>query len=447
MSRREVTSVKRCVAVGLLMALTACGVPDYSTVTDVPAPVKASVDRAVSGGHRTGVVLGMLNPVGQTTYAQGVAVAGEGALPVRANSQFALGSLTKLFTAELFANLVLEGIVEPDTRLIDIWPEVQDSADTRLWHLASHRADLPRDIPVEALLTNDVAPLLALLSAPRTLGEVEAYSSAGMALLGQALAQVAGLPLPELLQGKVLRPMGLSDTGFLPGGMVVHPHVGGVDISAQRVATTPVAYGAGGLYSTAGDLLVFLQKHLRPDTAESIALNELLFGNAQQAPWGWKVYQQGDLRVFHHGGDGNGYQGFVGLRPDNGVAVVLLSNSSADDELQQIALHLIDPEIDLPEFDYPPAMAISARELAAFAGHFLIEEEPRGNTIALEVQDSRLIYHELTPQGDTVRRSRLYAIGDSAFHLRDVPVTIVFEPGGASALLSFNDTELTLLRQ
>lgn len=410
--------------------LTACQEYEVAKLSGIPPEVKESVRAAVDNQHRPGVVIGLLNPNGTYFYSYGVARSATDTA-MSEQSQFAIGSLTKLFTAELLEVLERKGVVTQQTSVSEIWSTVNDKSGTRLIHLASHTAALPRDLPQEAVAENSVDKLLNGLLRNTSLPADYSYSSVGMAILGVSLAKASDSSLKDELTKEVITPLQLAGTGYEPNEEI---------IAARHQTTTPiessadipeVAYGAGGLYSTAEDLVSFLKNEMN-----------------QSEHLGWKHYQNQSFEAFYHGGDGNGHQAFIAFRPDNGVGVALLSNSSSDDALQDIALHLIDPSIGLPTFEHRPHQQLTEEALLLYVGKYRLTEDDNGNQINLSLANNRLIYHELTPEGKTVRKTPLYAIDSKTFELADVPVTISFnnasnKPG---ATLSFGEQVFTMVR-
>ena len=79
------------------------------------------------------------------------------------------------------------------------------------------------------------------------------------------MANVGGKPYPDLLKERVLEPAGLSDTRFdlsesdRQGAMQGHNFDGS---AMPFIPTSPMIVGAGGLYSTANDMLRWLSWHL-----------------------------------------------------------------------------------------------------------------------------------------------------------------------------------------
>lgn len=189
-----------------------------------------------------------------------------------------VGSITKVFCGAAFASMVADGSVNFTDKLQDRlgWdvkiPE-RDGKTIRLIDLATHASGLPREAEVKAVGDNPtkmgtkedyIASLTpdALLFAP---GTGILYSNFGFDLLAQALANAAGKPYADLLQERVLEPAGLRDTRFdLPEAdrrraMQGHNFDGS---ALPFIETGPIIQGAGGLYSTANDMLRWLSWHL-----------------------------------------------------------------------------------------------------------------------------------------------------------------------------------------
>jgi D-alanyl-D-alanine-carboxypeptidase/D-alanyl-D-alanine-endopeptidase len=98
-----------------------------------------------------------------------------------------------------------------------------------------------------------------------TPGTSISYSNFGFDLLAAALAAAAHQPYPELLNARVVRPLGLSDTTFTPSESQAAGIMQGHDFDGSplpNAATGSVIVGSGGLYSSARDLLAWLEWHL-----------------------------------------------------------------------------------------------------------------------------------------------------------------------------------------
>ncbi|MFT4037308.1 MAG: serine hydrolase domain-containing protein [Thermomicrobiales bacterium] len=122
---------------------------------------------------------------------------------------------------------------------------------------------------------------LPLLAQPGT----RFFYNDGLNLLGILLARATDMTLGDLLQERLFAPLGMVDTGFsvpaakadrIPGQYFRNPQNGEVveydPAGAQSMFTSPPAFesGAGGLASTAADLLAFGEMMLGNGTREDV---------------------------------------------------------------------------------------------------------------------------------------------------------------------------------
>jgi CubicO group peptidase (beta-lactamase class C family) len=93
-----------------------------------------------------------------------------------------------------------------------------------------------------------------------------AYSNLGAGLLGHVLALRAGRPFEDLLAERVLRPLGLADTGItLSADQAARLAPGHTDKGEPTPNwDIPSLAGAGALRSTAAEMLTFLRANLDP---------------------------------------------------------------------------------------------------------------------------------------------------------------------------------------
>ncbi|MEV0537370.1 serine hydrolase domain-containing protein, partial [Kitasatospora sp. NPDC050463] len=218
--------------------------------------------------------------------------------PVRADTGFELGSVTKTFTGLLLAEMVARGEVgydDPIDRYLpaDAVPGYPHERPITLLHLATHTSGLPR-LPVGLLpamaprwFTSPYAtfgPAHLLRALPRTPvrgtpGAQVRYSNLGCGLLGLLLANAAGQRYDDLLEARVCGPLGLVDTSCGPGREDAAGYRRGRRAPSFRLPALP---GAAALRSTADDMLRYLQAHLAldavplPERADAAALRTAL---------------------------------------------------------------------------------------------------------------------------------------------------------------------------
>ena len=196
-----------------------------------------------------------------------------------ADTLFRIGSVTKAFTGEVLASLAADGLVSLADPLTKYCPEFtapmsEGGRPIRFIDLATHSAGLPREVPHAPGPPDDPFSNITpdafttwlkgnpLLFTP---GTAISYSNFGFDLLAAALARAADRPYPDLLTERVLRPLGLRDTTFSPSPAQAARLMQGHNFDGSpmpNAKTGDVIVGSGGLYSTARDLLRWLQWHV-----------------------------------------------------------------------------------------------------------------------------------------------------------------------------------------
>ena len=194
--------------------------------------------------------------------------------PVTGDAVFELGSITKVVTGLLLADAVTRGEVTLETPLADCLPGARPASHIALGDLAAHTAGLPR-LPLafirrKGLLGDRTDPyadttveeLVDDLASVRLRGPSMRYSNFGAALLGQALAAHSGTPYEQLVEDRVLRPLGVEEVWVRNAPAVAQPH----DRRGRPVqAWTLGAYApAGCLRGTARGALALSMACLSP---------------------------------------------------------------------------------------------------------------------------------------------------------------------------------------
>ncbi|MFI6156787.1 serine hydrolase domain-containing protein [Kitasatospora sp. NPDC051170] len=256
-------------------------------------------------------------------------------------TEFGIGAVSKVFTSLLLARLVLDGTVCLDDPLAEVLDgEVavpsRRGQPVTLRQLATHSSGLPRDF-LHWRRSPCVLERLGRTRLRSVPGRGFRYSGLGAGLLGLALAHRAGTGYGEALAREVCEPLGLTGTGVRDGG--------GGGSRLRPVALRPVVLpGAGGVHSTAADLVLLLQAQLAaehaPDgpLAPAIALTRETRHRVNRFAWthlGWLGHrlhhqQGGHLQIWHHGG-APGSRAFVAFDPATSVGVVALTTQRSPD--------------------------------------------------------------------------------------------------------------------
>jgi CubicO group peptidase (beta-lactamase class C family) len=277
-----------------------------------------------------------------------------------------LASLTKVVATTTAVMLLVEdGKMELDAPVSRYVPEFSGGAKdaVTIRQLLTHTSGLPAgtdprgDTRKEALASVIRTPLKA---AP---GARMVYSDVGFVVLGEAAERAAGEPLPELLQRRVYRPLGMRSTRFKPGEgcAACSPTWERADGTPVRgIVHDPIARklggvaGNAGLFSTAADLSRFAAMLANGGELEGVRIfrEETIRTFTQRQPGaaeralGWET-----PRANGTGAAGRsmsktafGHTGFTGtslwVDPERGTWAVLLANQTfeprASNQIQKV---------------------------------------------------------------------------------------------------------------
>lgn len=262
---------------------------------------------------------------------------------------FEVGSISKLFTGVLLAQAVERGDLSLDDTVgqllagqVTLPPDI---AAITLRQLVTHGACLPGMLPGASPMADgnpfvhpDRAQLLVGLSAlkldrkPPCNGP---YSSLGLGLLGQLLADRYGKPWDMLVHENIAAPLGMRDTVQYLGPDAQRLAPGYEDKSPRTPWDFGALAGAGALRSTAADLLVFARAIMAGrkgplGAAAERALTPL--GHDGTYELGYAVRMRGptDHRTYFHTGQTGGYRALLVFDPaTQDAAVMVASNASA----------------------------------------------------------------------------------------------------------------------
>jgi CubicO group peptidase (beta-lactamase class C family) len=277
--------------------------------------------------------------------------------PVRADTLFQIGSISKVFTTTLIMRLVDEGTIDLDRPVAAYLPgfrlgdgAAMEGVSLRL--LLSHQAgffgDNFKDFgPGNDALAKAIAefPTLRQITAP---GELWAYCNTAFQVAGAVIEHVTGMEVERAIVEQVFKPLGLERSFFHAheaitySAAVGHNKLPGKDLEIARpYPLMRCMNAAGGIIGTVGDLLAFARFHMGDGTANGERVLSEASLRAMQTPQteagsfadhygvGWALRTIGGEQVVGHGGSTNGFRAQLALVPSKQVAVALLTNGSA----------------------------------------------------------------------------------------------------------------------
>src|SRR6266700_1938901 len=189
----------------------------------------AHVDALAAGYHRRAGQPGLAYGIvagGELVHAAGLGERHIGGPRPDAGTVFRIASMTKSFTAAAILTLRDDGVLRLEDPAEDYVPELRDwppvspdAARISIRHLLTMTAGFPTDDPwgdrQQGLPLQDFAHFLSkgvsFNCAPGTRFE---YSNLGYAILGRVITAVTGMAYPDFVRHRLLRPLGMTRTGY-----------------------------------------------------------------------------------------------------------------------------------------------------------------------------------------------------------------------------------------
>ncbi len=395
-----------------------------------PAPDprrQAVLDRVQAQGRLPSVVAATVQD-GQPTWT---GIAGHGGA---VDAQYRIGSLTKTFTAVLVLQCRDEGLVGLDEPVGSYLPET-GYRDATVRALLGHSSGMQAE-PVgpwwERSRGGSVAQLLTAndgsgqVLAP---GQAFHYSNLAFGLLGEVVSRVRGSSWAELVADRLLGPLGLTRTSYLPVGE--HAQGYSVDHFAGTLTREPhtdtgAMAPAGQLWSTLTDVarwLDFLATG-HPRVLGAATLAEM----SQPAPFqeyglGLRRLAHGDRTLVGHTGSMPGFLATAFVDRETRSGVVALCNATTGVETDQLALDLLRGADPHPGERWNPSgeVPVRVRELLGlwFWGNTAHELRWSNQLLELRTLDDAAVADRFVVEPDRIRGVEGYLLGETLVVERD----------------------------
>jgi beta-lactamase class C len=279
--------------------------------------------------------------------------------PITSDSLFNLASVGKAFTATLLAQAVKQGEVSLDDPVAKYVTELAQGGDIRsvtLGQLASHTSGLERSPHQSepwhrgAYTLPDFIRYLNAWKADEAHipGKQDIYSNSGFVLLALALQRRFEVPYAQLLQTRLLAPLGMTSTvqplprGYARGQLAPEFRrraVQGYNADAKPVGEPgnqqgPFNWpGTGQIYSSARDMARFGALSDKRELQEAMALAQE--GVFQVNPrftqaLAWQRVKNDDLLIVDKNGGLNNTATYIGMIPQRRLGIVILSNCGGE---------------------------------------------------------------------------------------------------------------------
>ncbi|PZV06600.1 MAG: serine hydrolase [Leptolyngbya sp.] len=372
-------------------------------------------------------------------------------IPHSLDTRFPIGSVTKQFTAAAILQLQDRGLLNVQAPVATYLPDYPNDTIT-LHHLLTHTAGLPNltSTPEYFEWMQRPATLEELIARFQDLplefepGSQHRYSNSGYILLTQVIETVSGQSYGDYVQDHLLTPLGMENTGYdgPSPGLATGYRGNARNYQIVPVADPTSAQGAGGLYSTVGDLARWNQALFGNLPGDRAVLSEAAIAamttpqvslGIAEAPhlaygYGLGVDTSDQPRILH----GGGISGFVSsllYLPKQNTTIVVLSNVESINPEQisaGLAAILLGESYDLPQT--LDAVTVATAVLERYVGTYQLAPEFQ---IAITVENGQLY-----AQGTGQPVIALYPASDTEFFALAPELRIVFNPIESGAVES-----------
>lgn len=355
---------------------------------EITDKIKALIDERVDKNKtNAAMVIGFVDPNGTQFYGHGKISNTSNATAVDKDTVFSIGSITKVFTTILLADMVNKGLVNLDDPIeMYLPPNVTvpqyNGHKITIEDLATHTSGLP-EFPDNFCPSFDPAKTevvdsiqyrkdlfdctkdytfdqfyhgLSNTTIQREPGTKVEYSTFGIGLLGHILTLKSNMSsFDKLLDQTILDVLGMNDTSFglsdSQKSRLAVGHLNGQELPAFDMPS-PIAPG-GALYSTTSDMLKFLsanigliktkldgaiqESHLIRQSTGQILPNNLQTSDNNDntgvyVGLGWFITTNfGHAIIWHNGGTVGGYNAYMAFNPTTERGIVILCSTDIAD--------------------------------------------------------------------------------------------------------------------
>jgi CubicO group peptidase (beta-lactamase class C family) len=265
-------------------------------------------------------------------------------IPVKLDTVFEIGSITKQFTAAGILLLQQDGKLSVDdkiSRYLKNTPGIW--ADVTVRHLLTHTSGIKSYTGLDGFaLTKHLTQeqfISAIGAQPMEFqpGGAWKYCNTGFNLLGYIIENVSGQHYWDFMRERIFKPLRMNETTDRSPGAIIPNRADGYEqtnhVWINRDFDLTEVFAAGAIASTVGDLAKW---------NAALDRDGLLHGTTKQAMWtpailtdgkvtkygfGWFLDTVEGHKNIGHGGSTSGFSASIQRFPDDHLAVILLTNT------------------------------------------------------------------------------------------------------------------------
>ena len=394
--------------ISLSVLLTISSTAIAQSASPLSAKIDSVIDTAYKPDEPGGVVL--VSKGGRVIYERAFGMANlELNVPMTRDAVFAIGSITKQFTAVAVLQQMEKGKLSLGDTVGKFLPDFPAHLKgITIEQLLTHTAGVPNAKSVSSLLglgrgwLSAVQVMATFKDQPLDFepGTRWSYSNSGYQLLGYVLEKAVGEPLPEFMENTLLKPVGMehslwgNDMKLVPHR--VSPYLflrNGFENAVN--GNIQIAWAAGALQSTAQDFLKWHAALLNETLIKRSTLQKawtparLRDGSPTNYGYGWFIGELQGSQLVEHGGNMGGFMSHAMYLPREEILVEVFLNSRGKRLPELIATDIAALAIGRP-LDIRP-VTLPAEVLQSYAGSY---RNINNEEISITLENGQLVYQK-----------------------------------------------------
>ena len=375
-------------------------------------------------------------------------------IPFQTDTRTNIGSTSKQFTAFAVMLQAERGQLSLDDDIRKHIPELPEFVETiTVRHLITHTSGLREFLNLLRMTGRrldhgdwiDRSELIGIVQRQPVLqnspGAEFNYNNTAFGLAALIVERTSGMDFPDYMRENVFEPLGMTRTMVRPSPEhIVREASEGYTPGKsgyRQIGDLGGAVGAGGIYSTIGDLQTWAQNYGSPrvgtrDIAERMMTpNILTSGDTSQYGFGLFIDEQRGLRRVHHGGSDVAHRSMLALYPDINAGITVQSNYAQfnSNVAFRLAAAFFSDAMEPEEDDAVPAEptpgdfdpeSYNPEDFDEFVGRYALDAQP--DFILTFTREGDTLFTQATGQ----RRIRILPTSDSSFALVGVEASVAF---------------------
>lgn len=290
---------------------------------------------------------------GNDLVRQGFGLANENtALPQDYQLAYRIGSVSKTLTAAAIIQLKRDGYITSFNQTLDEFDsEFPNGNQISIAQLLSHQSGIPdyqfvvEDAAAQGSFFDEediyevIIELITENGLNFTPGAGKQYSNSNYLIAALLVEELTDMSYHEYIQQNIFNPLQMTNTYRGTDHINPNTHAEGYNNgSANSIYPMNLAFGAGDFSSSPKDMEVWTNavktNWFSATEKEDIFAQDVPSGYVDFG-LGWFTTQEGNITLYWHGGDIDGYWSMIGFVPEYNATIVLLSNKQDDTGIQR----------------------------------------------------------------------------------------------------------------